>query len=96
MLFIPITLSGNGARARVVSSVYTSCSSTVAPRPPYSRGQDTAAQPASAIVRFHARSVSNVASSRAGGPAGGHQLIGQVRGQPCAQLSAELFHLRRV
>ena len=30
----------------------------------------------------------------AGGPAGGDQLIGQVRGQPVAQLGAELFHFR--
>src|SRR5947209_6641254 len=63
MLFIPITLRGTGTRARVVSSAYTSCSSTVAPRPPYSCGHETAAQPASAIVAFQARSVSNVSSS---------------------------------
>src|SRR5271155_2132936 len=63
MLFSPITLSGTGTRARVVSSAWTSCSSTVAPRPPYSCGQETAAQPASAIVAFQARSVSNAASS---------------------------------
>ena len=30
----------------------------------------------------------------AGGPAGGDKLIGQVRGQPVAQLGAELFHFR--
>src|ERR1700744_2301322 len=63
MLFIPITLSGIGTRARVVSSAYTSCSRTVAPRPPYSCGQETAAHPASAIVAFHARRFSKAASS---------------------------------
>ena len=63
MLSMPMMLSGTGTRARMVCFAYTSSSSGVVPRRPYFVGHDTAAQPASATIAFHMRSVFNAASS---------------------------------
>ncbi len=43
----PSTLAGRGALARASSSPKMDCSISVAPRPPYSLGHETPAQPAS-------------------------------------------------
>src|SRR6185295_9515531 len=50
----PMSIIG-GAPTRVYSSAKTSCSSGVAPRPPYSRGQWRPAQPPSKSLPCHQR-----------------------------------------
>ena len=42
-----MTLIGSGAWARAASSLKMTCSVSVAPRPPYSLGHDSPAQPPS-------------------------------------------------
>src|SRR5829696_8969274 len=63
----PSTLAGEGASARTISSEKIACSMRLAPRPPYSSGQDTPAQPPSFSLRCHWRRNWNPASSSAGG-----------------------------
>ena len=44
---MPSTFTGGGALARAISSPNRACSTIVAPRPPYSFGQEKPAYPAS-------------------------------------------------
>ena len=62
----PSRLAISGASARAISSEKTACSISVAPRPPYSSGQWTPAQPASYILRCQARRYWNAASGSFG------------------------------
>src|SRR6185437_2532678 len=62
----PSTLATDGVRARTISSLKIACSTSVAPRPPYSVGHETPAHPASCSLRCQARRNSNAASSPAG------------------------------
>ena len=77
------TLATDGVRARTTSSLKIACSTSVAPRPPYSLGHETPAQPASFSLRCQALRNSNAASS----PAGSRP--GLLASQPAAQLVAE-------
>ena len=52
----PRTFAGRGALARASSSPKIDCSISVAPRPPYSFGHETPAQPAAWSLRCHSRS----------------------------------------
>src|SRR5918996_1607337 len=61
----PSTFAGRGAFARASSWPKIDCSISVAPRPPYSFGHETPAQPAACRVRCHARSSSRKACSSA-------------------------------
>src|SRR5580704_12880111 len=54
-----------GARARKYSSSKITCSIKLAPRPPYSSGQEIPTQPAACIVFCHAMRFSNVSRSGA-------------------------------
>src|SRR3984885_4024873 len=60
------TLATDGVRARTTSSLKMACSTSVAPRPPYSLGQETPAHPAWFSFRCQSRRNSNAASSPAG------------------------------
>ena len=60
------TLAIDGVRALTISSLKIACSTSVAPRPPYSFGHDTPAHPASCSLRCQARRNSNAASSPCG------------------------------
>ena len=55
----PRTFAGRGAFARASSSLKIACSTRVAPRPPYSFGHETPAQPPSCSLRCQLRSNSN-------------------------------------
>src|SRR2546423_1290798 len=62
----PSTLASWGARARTTSSLKIACSTSVAPRPPYSCGQEMPAQPASLSARCQSRRKAKAASSPSG------------------------------
>src|SRR3954454_3548100 len=66
----PSTFAGEGAFARTISSPKIACSMSVAPRPPYSLGHDSPAQPASCSLRCHSRRNSNPSSSPGGSSPG--------------------------
>ena len=78
------TFAGRGAFARASSSPKMDCSIRVAPRPPYSLGHETPAQPASWSFFCHSRSNSNWTWSppRGAGP-------GMVFREPGSKLVAE-------
>ena len=66
----PSTLAIWGASARTISSVKIACSTSVAPRPPYSLGQETPAQPASYSFFCQATRNSKPSSSLCGSSPG--------------------------
>src|ERR1700756_811290 len=59
----PSEFAIGGASTRAISSQNSDCSISVALRPPYSLGQETAAQPPSYNFRCHARRYGNDSSS---------------------------------
>src|SRR6201997_2119307 len=59
----PSEFAIGGASTRAISSQNSDCSISVAPRPPYSLGQETAAQPPSYNFLCHARRYGNDSSS---------------------------------
>src|SRR6266481_1264989 len=59
----PSEFAIGGASTRAISSQNNDCSINVAPRPPYSLGHETAAQPPSYNFRCHARRYGNDSSS---------------------------------
>ena len=64
-------MAGRGAFARASSSPKIDCSISVAPRPPYSFGHETPAQPAAWSLRCHSRSNSYCTWSPPRGPGPG-------------------------
>src|SRR3954447_15584707 len=77
---MPRTLAGSGRRARPSSSKKIADSVIVAPRPPYSRGQCTPAQPPSLSWRCQSRDHANcAASSSSTGRGPGSWLSSQAR-----------------
>src|SRR5438876_822444 len=66
----PRTFAGAGAFARTISSEKIACSISVAPRPPYSFGQERPAQPALWSSACQRRRNSNPAPSSFGGSPG--------------------------
>ena len=75
----PSTFAGRGAFARASSSPKIDCSIRVAPRPPYSFGHETPAQPAAWSLRCHSRSNSYCAWSPALGAGPGWFSSSQAR-----------------
>src|SRR5579864_455811 len=59
----PSEFAIGGASTRAISSQNSDCSISVAPRPPYSLGQDTAAHPPSYNFRCQARRYGNDSSN---------------------------------
>jgi len=76
------------------SSVYPSCSETVAPRPDRIRGAETAANPESDIVRLHPSQRLETPTIASSVPSGGGRPPAHRSGsrKPGKQLGAELLH----
>src|SRR5437868_2471457 len=75
----PRTLAGLGASWRLASAAKIACSIIVAPRPPYSFGQEIPAQPAACSFSCHSRRKAITSSSPASGSGPGWFSCSQVR-----------------
>src|SRR4051794_29814088 len=75
----PSTLAGLGASSRAASPTKIACSIIVAPRPPYSFGQEIPAQPAACSFNCHSRRKAITSSSPASGSGPGWFACSQAR-----------------